>query len=105
VIAIYARENGQGMAFPAPAPVALPGPGDGNAASTPLLPSQAPSSRSPLRDASRGNEGDASRVVHLVSGEGASDDTSSGSSGTPPTDPDDSPRPPGGARPSLKRIK
>ena len=106
VIAIYARENGQGMAFPAPAPVALPGPGDISTAPTPLLPSQAPSPRSPLRDASRGNEGDASRVVHLVSGEGASDDASSGS-GTPPKDPDDSPRPPGGggARPSLKRVK
>jgi len=26
VIAIYARENGQGMAFPAPAPAAVPGP-------------------------------------------------------------------------------
>jgi stringent starvation protein B len=103
VIAIYARENGQGMAFPAPAPVALPEDGDGI---SPQLPGPVPSPRSPLRDASRGNEGDASRVVHLVSGEGAADDASS-SGGTPPADPDGSPRPPGsgGARPSLKRIK
>jgi stringent starvation protein B len=93
VIAIYARENGQGMAFPAPAPV----PVDGGAASAP---SPSSTSRQPLRDASRGPEADAGKVVHLV----ADDDEVAGKSDPPPEDP---PRPPagGGARPALKRIK
>src|SRR5918993_323699 len=97
VIAIYARENGQGMAFPAPAPA----PADGGAASAPAP--LGASTRTPLRDASRGTEGDAGKVVHLVSGEG--DETAE--TGAAPLDPEDPPRPPtgGGARPSLKRIK
>ncbi|MDM0017985.1 ClpXP protease specificity-enhancing factor [Variovorax saccharolyticus] len=96
VIAIYARENGQGMAFPAPAPAA--GEGSSPAAST----STAASTRTPLRDASRGTEGDASKVVHLVS---EADETAE--TGSAPLEPEDPPRPPagGGARPSLKRIK
>ncbi|MDM0000440.1 ClpXP protease specificity-enhancing factor [Variovorax sp. J22P240] len=99
VIAIYARENGQGMAFPAPAPAQADG-GSAPAAATP-----APSAtRTPLRDASRGTEGDASKVVHLVTGEGAEEAVETSST---PADPEDPPRPPagGGARPSLKRIK
>jgi len=93
VIAIYARENGQGMAFPAPAP-AEPAPG------MPALPVPSPASRSPLRDTARGSEGDASKVMHLVSDEGVG-------AVTGPADLDEPPRPPagGGARPSLKRIK
>jgi len=96
VIAIYARENGQGMAFPAPAPAA----GDGSPAGST---SSAASTRTPLRDASRGTEGDASKVVHLVSGEA----DEAAETGNAPLDPEDPPRPPGGggARPSLKRIK
>lgn len=98
VIAIYARENGQGMAFPAP----VPAPADGSAGPASTTQSAA-STRTPLRDASRGTEGDASKVVHLVTGEG--DDAVESSDA--PTDPEDPPRPPagGGARPSLKRIK
>ena len=75
VIAIYARENGQGMAFPAP-PLAGEGaavetPEDGargglRLASTPAAPSETPD-------------------------DGASDDTP--------------PDPPGGGRPALKRVK
>ena len=98
VIAIYARENGQGMAFPAPAPAAVPAIEDHGTAA----------SRTPLRDASRGTEGDASRVVHLVSGEASADDAATTTTaGTAPSDPEDPPRPPtnGGSRPSLKRIK
>ena len=85
VIAIYARENGQGMAFPAPAPTVEAG-------------ASAPAARNPLRDASRGTEGDAGKVVHLVS-----DDNSTEVVG----EPEEPPRPPagGGARPALKRIK
>jgi len=102
VIAIYARENGQGMAFPAPAPA----PADGAAAPA-VATSSAASTRTPLRDASRGTDGDASKVVHLVTGEGEGPAATSSSSTPPPPDPEDPPRPPagGGARPSLKRIK
>ncbi|MBN8754544.1 MULTISPECIES: ClpXP protease specificity-enhancing factor [Variovorax] len=104
VIAIYARENGQGMAFPAPVPAASAS-DSGNGE----VPSSAPSSpqgpaRMPLRDASRGTEGDASKIVHLVTGDDADETVDAG----PATDPaDEPPRPPagGGSRPSLKRIK
>jgi stringent starvation protein B len=96
VIAIYARENGQGMAFPAPAPA------EGSAGSAAAAPAAGASTRQPLRDASRGAEGDASKVVHLVTGEGADDATDAGT-----VEPDEPPKPPvgGGTRPSLKRIK
>jgi stringent starvation protein B len=99
VIAIYARENGQGMAFPAPAPSASPADDDGP------TPSLAP--RMPLRDASRGTEGDASKVVHLVATD-AVDGGDTEDAGQAPTDPtSEPPRPPagGGAKPSLKRVK
>ena len=98
VIAIYARENGQGMAFPAPAPAAAPADA-GSASAGPAT----PAARLPLRDASRGTEADPGKVVHLISGEGATEDATA--STTP--GPEDPPRPPGsgGSRPSLKRIK
>jgi stringent starvation protein B len=103
VIAIYARENGQGMAFPAPAPAVS---SNGDADDAPAL-TQAPA-RAPLRDASRGSgsgsEGDAGKIVHLVTGEEGSETVDAGA----PADPvDEPPRPPsgGGSRPSLKRIK
>ncbi|WP_432730096.1 ClpXP protease specificity-enhancing factor [Variovorax sp. W6] len=102
VIAIYARENGQGMAFPAPAPAVSQ---DDDAGAP--VPVQAPA-RAPLRDASRGGnggtEGDAGKIVHLVTGEDGSETVDAGA----PSDPvDEPPRPPsgGGTRPSLKRIK
>lgn len=100
VIAIYARENGQGMAFPAPAPAHS----DGTAgAATPPVPASA-APRGPLRDANRSTEGDPGRIVHLVTGEGAEETVEAEGA---PTNPEDPPRPPagGGARPSLKRIK
>ncbi|KQX94887.1 ClpXP protease specificity-enhancing factor [Variovorax sp. Root473] len=103
VIAIYARENGQGMAFPAPVPAATLDDGGTDAATTALSPASA--SRMPLRDASRGTEGDASKVFHLVTGE---DDDEAVDTGPEPVDPtDEPPRPPagGGSRPSLKRVK
>ena len=105
VIAVYARENGQGMAFPAPAATPDDGilaPVTGTGLST-TAPSAAP--RLPLRDASRGNEGDGpGRVVHLVSDE--TSESGGGSGASADTD-DDAPRPPtgGGGRPSLKRVK
>ncbi len=99
VIAIYARENGQGMAFPAPAPSQV----DGGAAPETATPASA-AARTPLRDASRGTEGDAGKVVHLVTGEGTEETVETTGD---PVDPGDPPRPPngGGSRPSLKRIK
>lgn len=99
VIAIYARENGQGMAFPAPTPAAEH---DGDAPATPTGPA-----RMPLRDASRGTEGDAGKIVHLVTGEDGGEVIDAGNAGSA-TDPvDEPPRPPagGGSRPSLKRVK
>jgi stringent starvation protein B len=99
VIAIYARENGQGMAFPAPAPSTAPA-GAGSTSG------DAPAARLPLRDASRGAEADPGKVVHLISGEGAAEDGTATTASTPPG-PEEPPRPPGsgGSRPSLKRIK
>ncbi|MGJ7608172.1 ClpXP protease specificity-enhancing factor [Variovorax sp. LT1R20] len=98
VIAIYARENGQGMAFPAPAPAV----DNGDVPASPTGPA-----RMPLRDASRGTEGDAGKIVHLVTGEEGSEMVDAGPAGAT-TDPiDEPPRPPagGGSRPSLKRVK
>lgn len=103
VIAIYARENGQGMAFPALPPTPAAG-----ADPSIVTPSAVATSRVPLRDASRGTEGDANNVVHLVGAEapveGGVGSTTDADVDTPDGGP---PRPPpsGGAKPSLKRIK
>jgi len=90
VVAIYARENGQGMAFPAPGPTEA-------LASTLVPASDEP--RAPGR-----SDAD-TRVVHLVAGEGASETVDAATDGEGP--PDEPPRPPagGGARPALKRVK
>ncbi|WP_431124152.1 ClpXP protease specificity-enhancing factor [Variovorax paradoxus] len=104
VIAIYARENGQGMAFPAPVPTGSNAEGSGAASPAGGVPAVQGPARMPLRDASRGSEGDASKIVHLVTDEAADGGNDVGS----PIDPDDEPpRPPagGGSRPSLKRVK
>ncbi|RIX73601.1 ClpXP protease specificity-enhancing factor [Acidovorax cavernicola] len=103
VIAIYARENGQGMAFPAPVPAATSSDDGDDVTSAASSPASA--SRMPLRDASRGTEGDPSKVFHLVTGEEGDETVDAGSAPADPTD--EPPRPPagGGARPSLKRVK
>ena len=88
VIAVYARENGQGMAFPPPR-------AGEDASGEP---------RALLRDASRSapSEGDG-RAMRLVSDEAAGNNPTD----APETDPP--PRPPtapgGGKRPALKRVK
>jgi stringent starvation protein B len=108
VIAIYARENGQGMAFPAPAP--------GSAQGAPAAPVSAPAGSSLALSppgkgsAARGAEADAARIVHLVTGDAEAGSNGSGatvSTVTPSEGDDEPPKPPGGAgaRPSLKRIK
>ena len=81
VIAIYARENGQGMAFPVP--VATPPAEEGASKPSPL-------SSVPAAPAEEG------KVVQLVPEEGK--DPGKGPDQEPP-------KPPGGGRPSLKRIK
>ncbi len=92
VIAIYARENGQGMAFPAPAP----------AASASGQPASVDGSVPALRDASRPEA--EPKIMHLVTG----DEMGSESAADVSTEDGEPPRPPpatGGAKPSLKRIK
>jgi stringent starvation protein B len=80
VIAIYARENGQGMAFPVAVPPASSSEAEGAKPS--------PLSSVPVAPAESEN-----KVVQLVTPE----------AGAPPeTDP---PKPPSGPRPALKRIK
>ncbi|MBA3771195.1 MAG: ClpXP protease specificity-enhancing factor [Ramlibacter sp.] len=82
VIAIYARENGQGMAFPVPVATS---PGE-----------DLPRTSSPLSSvpAAGGHGDDDSKVVQLVSPESAASDG-----------PEEPPRPPSGPRPALKRVK
>jgi stringent starvation protein B len=83
VIAIYARENGQGMAFPAPVDVDAATLADGLVSAAPLM-------EEPAENAE-------DRVVQLVS-----------TDSLPVEDGGDDPRPPrapGSTRPSLKRIK
>jgi stringent starvation protein B len=82
VIAIYARENGQGMAFPVP----VPGSTEDAAKPSPL--SSVPAAGSTADEDPK--------VVQLVTPEAAA------SGQEPDTEP---PRPPGGPRPALKRVK
>ena len=83
VIAIYARENGQGMAFPAPAPTTRPPLKADIASDSPELAVDA-ASRSPLRSVSNEN----------VTADGDE----------PPEPPTDGPGRAAG-RPQLKRVK
>jgi len=83
VIAIYARENGQGMAFPVPTPVS------DDAADAPAGESVLPLERKP--------------GVRLTSVPDASADEALEEAESPD---DDAPTPPtGGGRPSLRRVK
>ena len=93
VIAIYARENGQGMAFPPPVDL-LSNSGDSVAAGPLATPE--PALAASLAPVSASED----RVVQLVlTDEAKKDDGADG----------DGPRPPppaaGGTRPSLKRVK
>ena len=83
VIAIYARENGQGMAFPHPVLGSSAGP-EARTGSAPLV--SVPDSDSPVDDTSK--------VVPL-----------SPVYCSTPRDDHEPPRPPAGPLPSLKRIK
>jgi stringent starvation protein B len=96
VIAIYARENGQGMAFPVPVPAAAgeeapsAAPAAKEAGKSPALAS--------VPDAGRTAEAEPAKVVQLVPAEGES------AAAPGPQEPEP-PRPPAGSRPSLKRVK
>jgi stringent starvation protein B len=89
VIAIYARENGQGMAFPVPVPGNAPAE-DATAAAKP------PSPLSSVPAAPADAEG---KVVQLVTPE-------EGAAKPAPESPEpEPPKPPSGPRPALKRVK
>ena len=118
VVAIYASENGEGMAFPPPIEAGEDGiEADEQDAHDELIgvdesldaasaDTTKELQRSPLRDASRTAEADGSKVFHLVSSESGDDSSSSGDESRDDTD--EPPRPPspnGGAKPSLKRVK
>jgi stringent starvation protein B len=85
VIAIYARENGQGMAFPVPVP--------GGAAAEEAPASGRPSS--PLSSVPAAPSDTEGKVVQLVT----PDETAA-----KPPEPEP-PKPPSGPRPALKRVK
>ncbi|WP_439586601.1 ClpXP protease specificity-enhancing factor [Hydrogenophaga sp.] len=91
VIAIYARENGQGMAFPAPAasPQVVTSPG------------QPARAVEPASDKSQDTIADASRGIPLRS---VPSESSPSGEGEPPPQPPKGPDRPGG-RPQLKRVK
>ena len=83
VIAIYARENGQGMAFPVPVA------GSGG--------EEPPTRPSPLSSVTAaGSVAEDAKVVQLITPD--SGQTEGGPEGEPP-------RPPTGPRPALKRVK
>ena len=98
VIAIYARENGQGMAFPMPGAVSV---GVQSPASTGPASglSSVPSAESQVQPVNAAGTASDSKVVQLVAVE------------TPPaatadvSDSSEPPKPPPGTRPSLKRVK
>ncbi len=95
VVAIYARENGQGMAFPTPTDSATVPQDESGAQAHPSARAPTPL-RSPLRLAR--SEPDAAEAPAA----GAHPPEAEPSSDAPPDPP---PAPPGAPRPSLKRIK
>ena len=91
ILAIYARENGQGMAFPPPTDLLVADGGESE-----RLADAAP--HKPAQDKGESEPGSAAdRVVQLV--------TSDPDRGVDTEPPPRGPLPPGGARPSLKRVK
>ncbi|HSI51759.1 MAG TPA: ClpXP protease specificity-enhancing factor [Ideonella sp.] len=104
VVAIYARENGQGMAFPMPvsAPAADEG-GDAQAGDD-------PAERAPRGLRLAGTEANGStpaRPAPLASVPAPEPEPAAPTAATAPDASDDTPPPatPGGGRPALKRIK
>jgi stringent starvation protein B len=98
VIAIYARENGQGMAFPMPAEAAT----SSDPAEGPKGDAPAASSRGPRLAGSPGAAGKKGGALTLSPNPGL---PSRPSSAEPPAEPPPSSPPSGPKRPSLKRVK
>ena len=98
VIAIYARENGQGMAFPMPGSVSVGVQSPSGSAPAPLLAS-VPSAELPLHSVHAAGSAADTKVVQLVAGDNPQPATAAEADSPEP------PKPPQGARPSLKRIK
>jgi len=92
VVAIYARENGQGMAFPAPSDV-----DPASAAPTPAA--EAPAPARGLRLATTDAEPAAAAAETADAADTADTPVVTDAS------PEDTPPPPTGGRPALKRIK
>jgi stringent starvation protein B len=93
VVAIYARENGQGMAFPVPTDT-----GTGGAKSAPEGRERTAPAVRGLRLASQEPQGGAVDSADPVPASDAADTA-------PPDEPGDPAGPAGGGRPALKRIK
>jgi stringent starvation protein B len=119
VVAIYARENGQGMAFPTPTPLSTVAPGAHTVAAGggPMgVPTLVPATAGPSA-AKVGAESGASPdkaperaapTLRLATQEPSNAPTAhvpSSSEGHEPTPPDDPGAGGGGGRPTLKRIK
>ena len=101
VIAIYARENGQGMAFPMTSPASLVGPTPIAGASQVEMPETLPlglPAPSVAPAVQRHAEGTDSKIMQLVPDSPAVE-------GEDRTDPPDPPSSPPRSRPALKRVK
>jgi stringent starvation protein B len=85
VVALYARENGQGMAFPVPTDTPASAGPTGVPAEAPASPAAAPQPRG----------------LRLASTDGDADTAAKAAADEPPPEPN----PPAGRRPSLKRVK
>jgi stringent starvation protein B len=97
VIAIYARENGQGMAFPMPAETTSSDPAEGGKADAP-----GPSSRGPrLAGSAAGASRKGGTALTLSPAPGLPKPAPI----EPPAEPPPPSPPPGPKRPSLKRVK
>ena len=98
VIAIYARENGQGMAFPMPADAATGDAGDGGKPEGVAAPSRGPRLAGPAAATSR--KGGTALTLSPSPGGAAGPRSSAESPPEPPPS-----EPPSPKRPSLKRVK
>ena len=100
VVAIYARENGQGMAFPAP-----PGPAAVGTAE-PASPLQSPVSSGQPGEPAQPRKPSRAKTVAPVIALTKTEPTRGASTGPDRRpDGDDPGKPPAGARPALKRVK
>jgi stringent starvation protein B len=104
VLAIYARENGQGMAFPVSSAKTPVGAASGSPEAKPVSLASVSSRASPAVSLPAGHAATGSgqpgeaRPLHLATGADTSADD-------PPSPPPQPPKPSGTPRPALKRVK